>query len=95
MSSNIQVAHMRFIDKLCKLLVLLNLTNMVYRIRIILKYISNISKVLILEGLKTINVLSIYQDYSTTIHNGIPRIDLQFEVINMIKSLLQSILLLI
>ena len=61
----------------------------------ILKYSSDISKVLILEGLETINVLKIYQDYSTTIHNGIPRIDLQFEVINMIKSLLQSILLVI
>ena len=68
---------------------------MIYGIIIILKYISDISKVIILEGLKTINVLSIYQDYSTTIHNGIPRIDLQFEIIKMIKSLLQRILLVI
>ena len=50
----IQSTHMKFIDKICNLLVLMNLLKKKYRTRRILKGASDISKVLRLKDPSTL-----------------------------------------
>ena len=47
---DILVTHTKFLDKILNLLVLLNLPETEYRIRVILKYLSNVSEVISIKS---------------------------------------------
>ena len=66
--------------------------EMEYMIRIILKYMINIAKVLGLKGCGTLKAISIYQFFSASFCNILPKTILEFETLQMIQSLLQRII---
>ena len=79
-------------DKLCNLLVLMNIPKAKYRIRSILRYTSDVAKVLIIKCWVTLKVLSIYQYFIKEIYIIYPWITLQLETIQMVTDILQIIL---
>ena len=82
-----QAPHTEFIDELLNILVLMNLPKTKYGVRSILKYASDVHKVLRLECPVTIKGTRIYQDCSTLICNVLSLITLEFETLQMIKSI--------
>ena len=64
-SHRIIVKNMKFINKLFNLIISMSWSEMEYRIKSILKYVSDITEVLRLEGSGTLNAISVYQYCST------------------------------
>ena len=86
-----QIKHTGILNKIHNLLVVMNPQNTKYEIAIILKYVIDVSKLIGIKGPGNIMLLSVYQDFSTSIWNNIPSIFIQFETIQVVKSLLQII----
>ena len=59
--------HKKILDELHNLLVLLNPPELKYRIKTILKYTSNKSKVLVIKGYITLKAPGIYQYFNIEI----------------------------
>ena len=70
----------------------MDISNTKFIIRIILKYASNIDKVLELEFSVTIKALVIYQYCSTETFNITPGIYFWFENLQMVQSIFESII---
>ena len=90
---DIHVTHTKFLDKLRNLLVILNIPQTESGFRNIIKDMSDLPKVLRLEGPHTLKALSIYQDFCIEICNFLPWINFEFETIYVSKSLFQSIII--
>ena len=78
---------MKIIDKIRNILVMMNLPNTESGIRSIFKYASNVVYVLSLKGPRTTKALGINKYCCTSMHNIYPQIDLEFDTLQMIKSL--------
>ena len=88
---DIHVTHIKFLDKLCNLVILLNLPKTESRVRIILTFASDVPQVIRLEGPGTLKAISIYQYFSTAICYILPWINFDLETLHVGKCLLQSI----
>ena len=90
---NIPVIHTKFIDRICNLLVLLNSPKTESEVRSILKDKFDVLFVLMIECPITLKDISIYQDCSSENWNVLTWITIEFEVLHVVKSLPQSIIL--
>ena len=88
----ILVTHTKFLNEFRNLLVLLNFPFMNYIIRSILEYLSYIAKVLRFQGYRTLKKISINQYFIKSICDIPPWKTIDFETLQIIKSLLQSII---
>ena len=87
--NEILIANMKFFNKIFNLLIFMSCPEMKYSIRIIIKYVIDITKVLSINVSGTLKGISIYQYCSTAFYNILPHMILKFETLQMVQSLLQ------